>query len=234
MRRVAIIQSNYLPWRGYFDIIANVDEFILLDIVEYTHGDWRNRNRIKTANGPAWLTVPINHHTKAAIQDVVVSNQIWRKKHWNSFEASYRKAPYFNWVAEWLEPEILDNDATHISEINTRLIERICRAIGVKTRISHSHLYANRDGRNERLISLCQQLGATHYISGPAAKNYMDVEMFAKNGIAVEWFDYSGYPQYRQLWGDFVPDVTILDLLFNCGPDAPKYMKHALPHSSRI
>jgi hypothetical protein len=226
-KKVAIVQSNYVPWKGYFDLIASVDEFILYDDMQYTRRDWRNRNQIKTPQGTQWITVPVcvkgKYHQR--IRDTQIDGDAWAEDHWKALSQNYRRARYFDEIAAWLEP-ILRGGHTHISELNRRLIEAICHYLGVTTRISWSWEYTLASGKTERLADLCAQAGGTEYISGPSARDYIDPQIFADRGIQLGWFDYNGYPEYAQLWGPFVHGVTILDLLFNCGPDAPKLMKY--------
>lgn len=227
-RKVAIVQSNYIPWKGYFDMVAAVDEFILYDDMQYTTRDWRNRNRIKTSQGVQWLSIPVGHDTDRRIRDVTLDGS-WQAKHWKTLETNYRRAPHFAEVAAWVEPLYMRESHTHLSALNRRFIEAICGYLDIRTRISNSWDYDLGEGKTERLVHLCAQAGGTEYISGPAARDYVDPQAFDKAGITLTWFDYSGYPPYPQLWGDFVHAVSILDLLFNCGPDAPRYMKHVSP-----
>lgn len=228
MKRIAIVQSNYIPWKGYFDLIAAVDEFILFDDMQYTRRDWRNRNQIKTSQGLQWLTVPVQTKGKYSqtIRDTEIDGCDWALAHWKSLMQNYRMASHFAEIAALLEPLFLREPYTHISQLNRRFIEVICAYLGITTKIRHSWDYELIDGKTERLASLCIQAGGTKYISGPSAKDYMDESVFSSQGVQLRWFDYSGYPTYPQLWGEFCHGVTILDLLFNCGPDAPRYMKH--------
>ncbi len=227
-KKVAILQSNYIPWKGYFDMIAAVDEFILYDDMQYTRRDWRNRNRIKTPKGVQWLTVPVlvkgRYHQK--IRDTKIDGADWTGKHWKTLEQNYHRASHFNETASWLEPLYINESYTYISQLNRRFIEIICNYLGIKTKITNSWDYTLRDGRTERLADLCAQAGGTVYISGPAARDYIEEDLFTDRGIKLNWFDYSGYREHPQLWGEFTHGVTILDLLFNCGKGAHRYMRH--------
>jgi hypothetical protein len=227
-KKVAILQSNYIPWKGYFDMIAAVDEFILYDDMQYTRRDWRNRNQIKTPAGVQWLTVPVKVKGKyhQTIRETEIDGADWASQHWKSLEQTYRRAPHFEEVASMLKPLYHQRQYTHISDLNRQLIELVCKYLGITTRISNSWDYALIDGKSERLANLCMQAGGTEYISGPAARNYIEPDHFARHGIKLTWFEYAGYPEYPQLWGDFVHGVSILDLLFNCGGDASRYMKY--------
>jgi hypothetical protein len=230
MKKVAILQSNYIPWKGYFDLLASVDEFILYDDMQYTRRDWRNRNLIKTPQGLKWLTVPVNvkgkYHQK--IIETEVDGSDWKKKHWTSLKLNYQRAPYFDEIAQWLEPLYMEYSYSHISHLNRKVIEAICRYLNIKTIISNSWDYTLLDGKSERLADLCAQAGGTEYISGPAAKDYIEEAVFVDRNIKLTWFDYSGYPEYPQLWGEFQHGVTILDLLFNCGKNSHQYMRYVI------
>lgn len=227
-KKIAILQSNYIPWKGYFDMIAAVDEFILYDDMQYTRRDWRNRNQIKTPQGGQWLTIPVRvkgkYHQK--IRDTELDSTEWAAEHWKALLQNYRRAPHFAEVAEWLEPLYFSEPCTYLSQLNRRFLEAICKYLLIETVISNSWDYMLIDGKTERLADLCAQAGGTEYISGPAAKSYVDEKVFVDKGITLSWFDYANYPEYPQQWGEFIHGVTILDLLFNCGKEAPRYMKH--------
>jgi hypothetical protein len=229
MKAIAIVQSNYIPWKGYFDIIGAVDEFVLYDDMQYTSRDWRNRNRIKTPQGVQWLTVPVKVKGKRnqAIRETEIADSKWRATHWTALYRNYRRAPHFTTIAEELEPFYRQMDYCGLSHLNRTLIEWVCEKLGIKTKISNSWDYKLTGDKSERLADICSQAGGTEYISGPAARNYIDESVFSARKIRLQWADYSGYPAYAQLWGEFRHDVSILDLLFNCGKEAPRYMKFA-------
>jgi len=234
MKRVAIIQSNYIPWKGYFDLMAAVDEFILYDDVQYTRSDWRNRNQIKTSQGLRWLTVPVRLTGRfpQLIRDAEIAGNHWARDHWRSLQLNYQRAPHFLAYASAVEALLLGRTYTHLSELNHTLLRWIATTLQVPTQISDCNQYVLSGDRNQRLVNLCQQAGATDYISGPAARSYLDEEAFAAVGIRVRWFDYSSFPEYPQLWGAFAHGVSVLDLLFNCGPASGQYLPHlevALP-----
>jgi hypothetical protein len=231
MKKVAIVQSNYIPWKGYFDLIASADEFILYDDVQYTRRDWRNRNKIKTPQGLQWLTVPVKVKGKyhQAIRETEIDGADWARNHWQTLAQCYKRSPHYASVAGQLEPIFLGAAYSHLSMLNRALIEWTCGYLGVATRVSDSADYQLEEGKSERLAGLTQAAGGTEYISGPSARDYLDESVFAARGIKVTWFDYAGYPEYPQLWGDFEHGVSVLDLLFNCGKDAPRYMRHVRP-----
>lgn len=227
MKKIAILQSNYIPWKGYFDLIASVDEFIIYDDMQYTRRDWRNRNLIKTPTGVQWLTIPVQvkgqYHQ--LIKDTLVDGNDWATKHWKSLVTNYSKASAFKNVTSWLEPIYLESKFTHLSEINYRMISAICSYLDINTQISTSSQYGVIDGKTERLVDLCLKAGGNIYISGPSAVNYIEEEKFTEKNIQLKWFEYGGYVEYPQLWQGFTHHVSILDLLFNVGKDAKKYMK---------
>jgi hypothetical protein len=225
MKKIAILQSNYIPWKGYFDLIAAVDEFILYDDVQYTRQDWRNRNRIKTSQGLQWLTVPVKARYPQIIRETELDGIDWGEKHWKSLSQNYRRASFFDEVAAWLEP-LYRVPHTHLSPLNRRFLEAICAYLGIKTVISNSWDYEIIEGQTERLVDLCRKAGGTEYVSGPSARDYLDESVFFRENMIVTWFDYSGYQEYPQLWGPFEHSVTVLDLLFNCGKGSASYMKH--------
>ncbi len=226
-KRVAILQSNYIPWKGYFDLIASVDEFVLYDDMQFTKRDWRNRNKIKTSNGLSWLTVPVETKDKyfQSIRDTRISDRKWAKKHWASISHAYSRAEHFKDYKEVLEGMYLGKDYEYLSDMNYDFITHINKLLGIETVISWSGDFDLVEGKSERLLGLCKDLAATTYLSGPAAKDYLDEELFRKEGVAVEWMDYSGYPEYDQLHGEFEHGVSVLDMLFNCGGESPRYMK---------
>lgn len=227
-KKIAILQSNYIPWKGYFDIIAAVDEFILYDDMQYTRRDWRNRNQIKTPNGLQWLSVPVQvkgkYHQK--IRETQIDVSAWQSSHWNSLKQNYKNAPHFDEIAKWLEPLYIKQCYSNLSQMNRTFIEAICEYLSIDTKITNSWDYELLDGKTERLADLCKQACGTVYISGPAAKDYVDEEVFINVNVELTWFDYSGYPEYSQLWGEFTHGVTILDLIFNCGKDSHQYMRY--------
>ena len=229
MTKVAILQSNYIPWKGYIDLMAAVDEFIIYDDMQFTKNDWRNRNRIKTPKGVEWISVPTGQDIRRRIRDVELTSARWQQKHWRTIESNYRRAAHFGEVAAILEPLYTSRTYSHLSLLNRTLLEFVCDFMCIRTRISNSWDYEMTAGRTERLVDLCMQVGATEYVSGPSAKHYIDEQQFLERNIRVTWFDYSGYPEYPQLWGEFVHGVSVLDLLFNCGKSAPRYMKYVQP-----
>jgi hypothetical protein len=229
MKRVAIVQSNYIPWKGYFDLIAHVDEFILYDEVQYTRRDWRNRNKIKTPQGLQWLTVPVQvkGRYKQPICETVIDGSDWAGKHWRALHSNHARAKHFDDTAEWLAPlyEAAGQDRL-LSTMNRRFLQAVCARLGITTKITDSRDYKAEGDASEYLCRLTMAAGGDCYVSGPAARAYLREEVFARNGVGLRWFDYAGFAEYPQLWGGFEHGVSILDLLFNCGPDATDYLRH--------
>ncbi|MCA7953304.1 WbqC family protein [Burkholderia seminalis] len=225
-KRIAIVQSNYIPWKGYFDLIAATDEFILYDDAQYTRRDWRNRNQIKTPQGVQWLTVPVKVKGRyhQSIRETEIDGTQWAQQHWTRLRQNYARAPHFARYAEQLEALYLNGRHDTLSALNLAMLAWINRQLGIATRISSSSDYTLEGDRTDKLLNLCLQAGATEYLSGPAARDYLDENRFAAEGIAVRWFDYPAYPPYAQLWGEFVHGVTVLDVLFHCGPEARRHV----------
>ncbi len=212
-------------------MIAAVDEFILYDDMQYTRRDWRNRNKIKTPNGLIWLTVPVKvkgRYTQT-IRETEIEGDSWALSHWKSISLNYKKAPHFAEISECLEPLYLGHQPATLSELNRRFIETICRYLSITTTIKNSWDYRLAEGKTERLADLCIQSNADEYVSGPAAKDYIEPDVFERLGIKLKWFDYYGYKPYPQLWEGFSHEVTILDLLFNCGKSSAEYMRFVSP-----
>ncbi len=225
-KKVAVVQSNYIPWKGYFDLIQQADEFILFDDMQYTKRDWRNRNRIKTAQGPAWLTIPVEVTGKFSqkIKETVVADPDWPAAHWKTINRNYAQARHYSDFKDRFEALYLGCIEKNLSQINYRFLKTICDILGIKTKISWSMDYQLIEGKTDRLIDLCKQAGAAEYISGPSAKGYLDEALFAQEGIRLTYMNYSGYPAYTQLFPPFVHEVSILDLIFNEGDSAKQSM----------
>lgn len=210
-------------------MIQLVDEFILYDDMQYTRRDWRNRNKIKTAQGVQWLTVPVDvkgkYHQK--INETLVSEPKWAKDHWATITHAYGKAKFFKEYKEPFEQFYLNTNEQYLSRINFELIGIVNKILGISTKVSWSSDYEMADGKTERLLELTLSAGGTEYISGPAAKDYIVEDVFTEAGVKLTWMDYSGYPEYPQMHPPFEHGVTVLDLIFNTGPDASSFMKYS-------
>ena len=226
-KKVAICQSNYIPWKGYFDLISKVDLFIFHDDLQYTKNDWRNRNLIKTQNGLKWITIPCGSNEKRLINEVVIEDPSWQKKHWQMITLNYKKAIYFNEYKNFFEEFYLNNKWKSLSELNQFLIINIVKKFlnNNKTKFEKSEKYNIKSAKDKRLIELLKKSNATDYYSGPAAKNYIKDSVFESNEIKIHWMNYNNYKTYDQLYGKFEHQVSILDLLFNLGKESKHYLK---------
>lgn len=226
-KTLVIVQSFYIPWKGYFDLINSADEVILYDDMQYRRRFWINRNKIKTSRGVIWLTIPLQVKGRylQAIKDTRISDPGWNVRHWETIKRSYGRAAHFKDYAGRFEELYLGCDDVLISRINHRFIMAICSVLGIKTPFSWSMDYRLIPGKTERLVDLCLQKDADVYITGPTAKEYIKEEPFEEAGIELRYMDYSTYPEYPQLYPPFVHEVSVLDLIFNAGADSPKYMK---------
>jgi hypothetical protein len=226
MSKIAILQSNYIPWKGYFHIIQNVDHFVFLDTAQYTVRDWRNRNQIKIPAGKLWLTVPTNGSQKMKINEVKIDNsKKWAAEHLLTLERNYSRPPFFEDFREFLQKVYKENSWEYLSDLNQYLIVEISRLLGIDTEFHLSTEFILPSGKSEKIISIIHQLEGTKYFSGPSAKSYIDEDLFAINDIKISYMDYSKYPAYTQPWGDFIHGVSILDLLFCVGKEkAAKYI----------
>jgi hypothetical protein len=227
MKKIVITQSNYIPWKGFFDGIHMVDELVLYDDMQYTRRDWRNRNQIKTPQGVQWLTIPVDVKGKyfQKIRDTRISDKGWAKDHWKTIAFNYSKAAHFKEYKEPFEHLYNTIDFDFLSEVNYAFIKLINDTLGITTPIKWSSEFELKEEKTERLVDICVTEQATDYYSGPAAQAYMNEDLFREKNINVHYFDYSGYPPYRQLHGEFVHGVTALDLIFNEGPNATRFMK---------
>lgn len=234
--KVLITQSNYIPWKGFFDSIQCADVYVVYDDMQYTKRDWRNRNRIKTRNGLQWLTIPVKVKGKyeQKINETLISDKNWQKKHWNTIVQNYRQAPCFEHYCQQFEELYLTEESLYLSQVNLRFLKVVCEILDIKTTFRCSSEFTLIGNRSEKLLHICQALGATHYISGPTAKNYLEENIFWENNIEVVWMEYSGYPEYPQLYGNFTHAVSVLDLLFNTGPAARSYLKYGCADSCTV
>lgn len=229
--KVGIIQSNFLPWRGYFDFIREVDLFIIHDDLQYTKGDWRNRNKIKTPNGTKWITVPVHYHqTSQLIEETTIDySQNWAHKILNQIRAHYHQAPHFEPYFTEIN-DLLTQPAASISDLNLRLIKWVCTHLEIETHITFSRQYNPQGTKTERLIGILEKVKATTYLSGPAAQTYLDPELFEQASIHLEYKVYD-YPEYEQLHPPFEPGVSVIDLLFMCGKESKEFLEKKNTHN---
>lgn len=224
-KTVAILQSSYIPWKGYFDIINDVDTFIFYDDVQFTSRDWRSRNQIRTPTGNIWLSIPVGDHLQRLIHEVTLGDHRWQAKHWRSIQMAYGRAPYFKAYSSFFEPVYMEQEWTSLSLLNQTMTRMIAREIlGITTEFRDSREYGAEGQKLDRLIDLVKKTGATRYLSGPSAASYIDPGRFAEIDVELLYKDYAGYPEYPQRGGDFTHTVSILDLVFQLGPAAPDYI----------
>jgi hypothetical protein len=224
---VAVHQPQYLPWLGYFDKMRRADVFCYLDDVQYKKNEWQNRNRIKTAQGWQWLTVPVCYHFTEKINEVKINNTTgWQKKHLQALVTNYSRAPFYKTHSAIFE-DAFAGDWEFISELNINLLERLRAAleINAKPTVISSDLTL-RDEPTDRLIDICLALGADTYLAGQGGADYMDLQRFEKSGIKVIFQDFK-HPVYTQLFADFESHMSIVDLLFNCGPESIQVIERA-------
>lgn len=220
--KIGIHQPNYLPWLGYFYKIRQSDVFVILDNVEYQTGNANsitNRSRIKTANGEQWLTVPVKKSESKLIMDIPMDlQQNWKIKHIRSIQMAYSKSPFFKEFFPMIE-NWLNFESQSLSEFNTHLILKACELFEIKTELRiASQLPLTNDDKNGRLIEICKLLGANIYLSGKGAQKYMDMALYENAGIAVEFSSFN-HPEYKQLHGDFIPGLSFIDAIMNCGAE---------------
>lgn len=207
-------------------MIDLVDEFVLYDSVQYTRRDWRNRNRIKTPHGLKWMTIPVSADYEDKIQDVKIADDNWTKKHWGTIKQFLGKASHFEVYSEKVKRLYEQAESeTYLSDINLLFLQGLKEILKIETPLFKSSEFEFEGDKSCRLLSICKQANADVYVSGPAAKSYLDVKLFKEKGVEVEWMDYSGYDEYDQLFGKFEPSVSVLDLIFNLGENAEKFVK---------
>jgi len=224
-KKVIISQSNYIPWKGYFTTMRKATHFVIYDDMQYTKRDWRNRNLLITPSGPKWLSVPISvsgkYHQK--INEAEVSDPDWARKHWNFIEINYRKSPYFKEYAPIFEDLYNSLRSSKLTDINLLFLKKCVELLKIDIEFIDSRKFVLSGDRTEKLVNICKEIGADEYFTGPAAKNYMDEEMFTQKGISVTYYDLSNFPEYKQMWQGFSHNVSILDMFFNLGDDTIKY-----------
>ena len=214
---VAVHQPQYLPWLGYFDKINRADIFVLLDNVQFKKNEWQNRNRIKTANGRQWLTVPVMYKYPQLINEVEINNKDkWRHRQRQAIISNYKKAPCWSLLEEFFE-EIFSSKWQYISQLNIHVVKRLAGLLGITTPIHvASELGEFPEDPDERLIALTRHFNADTYLAGGGGKDYMDMEKYSQNGIKVIFQEYE-HPVYDQLFGAFEPFMSVVDLIYNHG-----------------
>lgn len=223
MTTVVVQQPSYIPWLGYFEQICQADVFVFYDDVQYTKNDWRNRNKIKTPREWQWLTVPVNYEFGQRICDVKTANQQWQRKHLKAIEANYARAPYFKDYIEYFK-DMYSREWTYLYSLSEFSVMMLGRILKIPTRFLFSRELCVEGGQTERLVNICKHLGADRYYSPWRSRIYLDEKHFENAGIKVEFQDYK-HPLYPQLWGEFMPYLSVIDLLFNCGEESLDVIK---------
>jgi hypothetical protein len=221
MSTSVVLQPGYLPWLGFFDQLRRADIFVYYDDVQYDKHGWRNRNRIKTQTGAVWLSVPVRHSGLGSprILDLEIDARApWARKHVASIRQAYARAPYLGCYMPALE-ELLHRKWERLVDLDMAAADLMATWFGLTRRVERSSALGIGGGQTQRLVDICRHFGATTYLSGDAAQGYLDVALFERHGIAVEWQRYQ-HPVYPQLHGEFVPYMSALDLLLNCGDEA--------------
>ncbi len=242
MKRVVILQPGYLPWIGFFDMMAKADVFVIFDDVQYTVRDWRSRNRIKKPDGVLWLTVPIQSKgsREKLIKDVEVdSAQKWQRNHSKNLQSFYSKTPFFEQTMEMIG-DLYEKSFQFLLDVDMDFISKVSHFLGIKAEVCFSSSLPSDGVKDEKLLSICKHLQATHYLSGNAARDYLREPLFNAEGISVEWHNYQ-HPVYHQRWlkeQGFISHLSIVDLLFNHGHDALDILsankKVALPEGTQV
>lgn len=217
--RVTIHQPQFLPWLGYLDKIDQADAFIILDTVQFKKNEWQNRNRIRTADGWQWMTVPVLHHFGQRIDEVLINpTSGWKTQHLRALDMHYARAPYRNRYLAQLR-ELYSAPWRKLSELNEATVRWLLEAYGISTPVHRAAEYEARDEPTDRLIDLCRSVGATRYLAGPGAERYMDKPRFESSGVGLE-IQVFRHPIYRQVYEPFEPNLSALDLLLMQGPEA--------------
>lgn len=235
-KAIAILQSNYIPWKGYFDIIAGVDEFMIFDEVQFTRRDWRNRNKIIVNGSVQWLTIPVSSKGRyhAPIAEMEISEASWAEKHWRSIGHAYGKARFFPLYAPILE-KLYERAAglDLLTEVNELFLREIASLLELTPRFERTDRVPRRaDSPTGRLVEICVARNALVYVSGPAARDYIEPGEFEAAGVALHYANYAGYPAYQQASPSFEHGVSIIDTLMHCGPDTRQHLKSIRRHGS--
>ena len=224
MLKISIHQPGYLPWIGFFDKIACSDIFVLLDNVQYQKNYFDNRNKIKTKKGWIWLTVPVKYRFGQKLNEVEIENNIkWPEKHYKTLITNYSRAPYFSEYFSFFDEIYNKRKWKNLIDLNLTLINYIKEKMGIKTKLKRSSEFKTAGEKGDRILEICQKLKADFYLSGKFGRNYLDEKKFEEKNIKVDYQEFE-HPVYPQIFGDFIPGLSAIDLLFNCGPESRKYL----------
>lgn len=232
--RVAILQPSYLPWLGFFDQMRRSDKFVLYDDAQFTRRDWRNRNRVRVREGSAWLTVPViqkNKFKQSLLEARIDNSTSWRRKHLETVRCHYSKAPFFDLHFPWCE-KTYSREWNYLLDLSLETVQYLKGELKIDTPLLRSSELGGLGRKTERLVSICKLLGATRYLSGDSAKNYISESEFSGQGIGLEYHEYQ-HPEYSQRYEGFVPFMSTLDLLLNCGEKSLSILKQPEPGRAR-
>ncbi len=222
--RIAIHQPHFLPWLGYLDKIDRADLFVVLDTVQFKKNEWQNRNKVRTSQGWQWLTVPVRHKFGQALNQVDINqNAEWRAKHLRAMKLHYSRAPYLDQYFDGMR-EIYQRSWERLADLNLAVIRWLLKAFGISTPIQLASEMCLREEPTDRLIDICQAVGATHYLAGPGAHAYMDVARFQASGVMLEVQEFK-HPVYRQCYEPFLSGMAALDVLLTCGGEALQILR---------
>jgi hypothetical protein len=224
--RVTILQPSYLPWLGFFEQMHRSDQFVLYDDVQFTRRDWRNRNRVRVQEGSVWLTVPViqkNKYEQSLLETKIDNSTSWKRKHLETIRSHYSKTPFFDLHFPWCE-KVFNSEWDFLLDLSLETIQYLKEQLKINTPLLRSSELGGTGDKTERLISICKQLGATQYLSGESARNYISEKDFSDQDIELEYQEYQ-HPEYPQRYEGFVPFLSTIDLLFNCGDKSLEFLK---------
>lgn len=223
MKKIAILQPNYIPWKGMFDLASRVDVFVFYDDVQYTTKDWRNRNTVKSPSGPVWLTVPVlskGRRGQLVCDALIDIDSSWQEKHFKTLVSCYSKAPFFRQHVGLIEDILMSRRWDRIADLDIYATKLLAKALQIEVEwVRASDLAQGGSKTGEKVLNICDQLGCDYFLNGPSSRAFMDEGLFIQRGVTLDFMEYS-YPEYPQLFGPFIHQVSVLDVLFNCGPDA--------------
>lgn len=228
-KKIAISQSNYIPWIGYFDLINYVDVFVFFDEVQFTRRDWRNRNRVMCDDKIKWLSIPLKNKGNyfKSIYEMEIKNQDWKEDHLNKIRSYYQNSKDFKKNFQIIEEIYYKIQSEKLSEINQTIIKEVCKKLGIETKFYNSNEFCNLNNETDpsfRLLNICKENKVDLYVSGPVAKNYLNERLFEKSNIKVEWFKYNETDQNNKI--ELSENLSIIHSLINYGLDKSKFLKY--------
>ncbi|MBF0557351.1 MAG: WbqC family protein [Nitrospirae bacterium] len=214
--RITIHQPEHLPWLGFFHKMSGADRFVLLDNVQFSKNYFQNRNKARTADGWTWLTVPVSRTIDTLIKDVTISDDFrWKRKWKDTICYAYKKAPYFDKYFESID-NVMSNSSNNLCDFNVALIKCLAGSLNITTDLIMASELNSKGSGSDLILSICKEVGSSSYVSGISGRNYLKLDEFETAGIDVEFQEFH-HPVYKQLYGPFIPCMSVIDLLFNCG-----------------